>query len=351
MRMRPDGSLRPAKPPRGLILSTGEDIPRGQSLRARIFSVEVSTGEVKLEQLTRCQEDAATGMYAEALVGFIRWLAPQYTQVRQQLRGEVVELRQQAYREGQHPRTPEIMANLAVGVRYFLDFARDAGALTAEEAEALWQRCWEGLTAAADVQRQYQEAGEPTQRFIELLSAALASGRAHIAAPNGQEPEGPESWGWRKAIVEIGPYAHDDWRPQGKRVGWVDGENLFLEPEASFAEVQALAGQHGEALPITASTLRKRLHERKLLVNIDEARQVHTVRLTLEGQRRSVLHMRVDTLWSYISKKLDQPDQTEKGRTHVDTLSSYIPKKPDQPDQPDQEAKNGSGRVGRVFWR
>src|SRR5262249_44034411 len=33
-RMRADGTLRPAKPPRGLILSTGEDVPRGQSLRA-----------------------------------------------------------------------------------------------------------------------------------------------------------------------------------------------------------------------------------------------------------------------------------------------------------------------------
>ena len=34
-RMNRDGSLRPVKPPRGLILSTGEDVPRGQSLRAR----------------------------------------------------------------------------------------------------------------------------------------------------------------------------------------------------------------------------------------------------------------------------------------------------------------------------
>ena len=31
-RMRPDGSLRPVKPPRGLILSTGEDIPIGEFL-------------------------------------------------------------------------------------------------------------------------------------------------------------------------------------------------------------------------------------------------------------------------------------------------------------------------------
>jgi Domain of unknown function (DUF927) len=42
LRMRADSTLRNAKPPRGLILSTGEDIPRGRSLRARVFVLELS---------------------------------------------------------------------------------------------------------------------------------------------------------------------------------------------------------------------------------------------------------------------------------------------------------------------
>src|SRR5262249_23531147 len=45
-RMRADSSLRPAKPPRGLTLSTGEDVPRGQSLRARVFVLDVSPGDL-----------------------------------------------------------------------------------------------------------------------------------------------------------------------------------------------------------------------------------------------------------------------------------------------------------------
>lgn len=44
-RMRADASLRPAKPPRGLTLSTGEDTPRGQSLRARLLVLEISDGD------------------------------------------------------------------------------------------------------------------------------------------------------------------------------------------------------------------------------------------------------------------------------------------------------------------
>src|SRR5205807_5268138 len=45
-RMKADATLRPAKPPRGLVLSTGEDTPRGQSLRARMLVVEVSPGDL-----------------------------------------------------------------------------------------------------------------------------------------------------------------------------------------------------------------------------------------------------------------------------------------------------------------
>ena len=34
--MRPDGTLRACKPPRGLIVSTGEDLPRGAGVRVEL---------------------------------------------------------------------------------------------------------------------------------------------------------------------------------------------------------------------------------------------------------------------------------------------------------------------------
>src|SRR5262249_54808025 len=105
-RMRADGTLRPARPPRGLILSTGEDVPRGQSLRARLLVIEVERGDLDAAALTAHQRDAAKGLYAEAMAGFVRWLAPRYEDVRGRLAAERAQLRGAAAGEGQHARTP-----------------------------------------------------------------------------------------------------------------------------------------------------------------------------------------------------------------------------------------------------
>jgi hypothetical protein len=299
-RMRADATLRPTKPPRGLILSTGEDTPRGQSLRSRLLVVEVAKGDVKAERLTACQKDAAAGRYAQALAGFLRWLAPRYEGIPGRLRQEQAILRDKAKGDGQHARTPGIVADLALGLRFFLDFARETGALTDAEAAALWERGQSALTQAAAEQSAHIAAAEPTNLYLRLLLAALASGRAHIAAADGSAPTDPAAWGWRQNRLGTADHAGDGWEPQGKRIGWLDDRYLYLEPEAAFAEAQRLAGEQGESLPLTPRTLAKRLHERGLLaaVETNAGRTRLAVRRTLEGQRREVICLRPDSLSS-----------------------------------------------------
>ena len=65
-RLKSDTSLRPAHPPRALILSTGEEKPSGESLIARMFLVEVAPGDIDPKRLSACQRDAAAGLYAQA---------------------------------------------------------------------------------------------------------------------------------------------------------------------------------------------------------------------------------------------------------------------------------------------
>jgi hypothetical protein len=189
----------------------------------------------------------------------------------------------------------------------------------------LWRQGWEALAEAAAAQAAQIGVAEPAAVFLRLLAAALAGGYAHVADARGREPAEPERWGWREETyfggkTEPAALRH---RPQGKRVGWLAADgSLYLEPEVSFAVAQDLAGDQGDALTVSPRTLRKRLKERGLLAATDTRREVLTVRLTLEGQRREVLHLLADVFC---------PDT--------------------EPDQPDQPAENpgGNGRVpGRV---
>jgi hypothetical protein len=304
-RMRPDGSLRPERPPRGLILSTGEDVPSGQSLRGRMLVLDVSPDDVPLVNLTPHQQAAAAGLYAQALAGFLRWLAPQYSDLCRRLPGERDALRARALAEVTtgSPRTPAIVADLALGLSLFLDFARAAGAVTDAERAEFKRRGWRALLDAASAQAEHVQAAEPTGLFLRLLAAALASSRAHVAGPDGAEPETPAAWGWRRETLHDGPV----WKPLGRRVGWLDGEHLYLEPEASYAAAQELARDQGEAQPVSARTLHRRLKERGLLASTDSTRGVLTVRRTLEGKRRNVLQLRAGLL---SAQEPDQPDQS-----------------------------------------
>jgi hypothetical protein len=193
--------------------------PRGQSLRARLFVGEVSPGDVRVEVLTRCQRDAAAGLYAQALAAFVRWLAPRFEDVRGWLSQEAADLRDKARVEGQHARTPAIAADLALGLRYLLAFAREAGAVTEAEAARLWERGWSALLAAAAEQAAHVAAAEPASLFLRLLSAAVVGGYAHVADRDGNAPREPQRWGWRPEEFYVGAGTDTRLKPQGVRVG------------------------------------------------------------------------------------------------------------------------------------
>jgi len=375
-RMRPDTNLRVEKPPRSLILSTGEDVPRGQSLRARMLILELASCGLDSSKLTQCQQEAANGLYAQVMSGFLRWLAPSYEGLRERLKEERALLRQRASDSKQHRRTPSIVADLALGLRYFLLFAHDCGAISKEEAERFWEGSWRELGEVAASQSQHQVASEPTRRFRELLSAAIAGGRAHVADPGGDRPENPGAWGWR--------LSGEEWRPQGERVGWLEGGDLYLEPEAAYAAVQKQGRDSGEPPAVTGRTLRKRLHERGLLLSVDDARHVLTVRRTLGGRRWEVLHTS-EALLSLQIEKPDQPDHAgQKQQKHRDTTPPFWSSfdtltrptfdhepdqehdsrladkvwsghkkepdhRPDQQEPPTHADSSGNGRVGRIL--
>jgi hypothetical protein len=300
-RCRPDGTVRPARPPRGTILSTGEDVPRGQSLRARLWVLELAPGDLDWARLTACQRDAAAGLYAQAMAGYVRWLAPRIERTRRELPAEVARLREELRAEGQHARTPGIAADLLFGWQTWLEYAVEVGAIGAVGRDIRLGEIRKALQEAAARQQEHVQAAEPAGHFLRLVGAALASGRAHLTGRDGTAPQQTGRWGWRQEETAAGQV----WRPQGRRIGWVDGMDgrgqgereewaVYLEPDAAYAAAQDLAQGQGESLGVSGQTLWKRLRERNLLASWDNQRQRNTIRKTLEGVKREVLHLHGD---------------------------------------------------------
>jgi hypothetical protein len=177
------------------------------------------------------------------------------------------------------------------GSGWFLKFATEAGAITPEERARLRSESWQALLEAADAQAAKQAATEPAAHFLRLLAAVLASQRAHIADTDGDAPDSPARWGWRRLAIQRSNGTDELWQPQGRRIGWTDGESVYLEPDASYSEAARLAGEQGESLTAAPQTLRRRLFERGFLLSTEEARQTLLTRKTVEGTRRKVLHL------------------------------------------------------------
>jgi hypothetical protein len=160
--------LREPKPPRGLVLSTGEDIPRGHSIRARLLILELSKGAITTTVLSECQAAARAGEYAQAMSGFLRWMASRLDVTQVALEKRVTELRVHALRDPAHARTPDIIANLQAAFESFLEFGKDCGAIDAAQAERLASSCWRALRETAIAQAKHHAASEPAARFTTI---------------------------------------------------------------------------------------------------------------------------------------------------------------------------------------
>jgi hypothetical protein len=286
-RLTSSGRSTGARPPRALLLATGEEVPAGQSVRARLVIIEVATGEVNAAILTECQKVAQQGRLAISMGSFLAWVAGQYDSLQVRWRSRVQEIRSQGLGRTVHARLPSALAELQASFEIFLEFAVECGAIGAAERNHLTQRNILALDQLINRQVEFHLASDPATRFVTLLQTALRTGQAHAAGSDGQVPPDPAAWGWRKTRT---------WVPQGTRIGWLNGPSLFLEPSISYQVAQQVAGR--SRLSVSEQTLRRRLQERQLLASVDVGRHMLMVRRTIQKKPRQVLHLRASELVS-----------------------------------------------------
>jgi hypothetical protein len=358
-RMRADGFLRPTKAPRGLILATGEDLPRGQSLRARLLVVEVGHGDVNQHKLSMCQADAAQGRYAAMMAGFTRWLAPQYNDVRLRMKQALAKSRAgkgggQSDGSGEsdgskeeedggdvrHTRTPAMLVDLCFAFGVFLDFARSVGVATDEQRDQLLARGRAALEEVCRAQAKHIGAAEPASEFLRLVAAALTSRRAHLVNKDGGAPADPAVWGWDTTGAEP--------RSGGRLIGWLVGEDVYLDPASAYACAQEMSRAQGCSVPVTERVLWTRLRGRGKLASWDVKRQRNTMRKALGGiKEREVLHLTAAILFPSPSsslKKPSDPSDCQDGKTQAQDLKqlSSTPESDGQPKTPSDGPSDSS---------
>jgi hypothetical protein len=277
-RLRQDLSERPAYPPRGIIIGTGEQHPPGHSILARTLLLEIDRSTVNMAALSEAQRTRS--LLPHAMAACIEWLAPQMDALPEILQKAFDDTRHRATAGGEHLRVPGILANLWLGLDCGLHCAEEIGAISGPEAVGLRSRCWDALVETGARQALSIEGERPTRRFLTVLATLLAQGRA----------------------ILLGKDSHCD--PRNSRasfVGWQDGDFVYLLPDASFQAVAQFCKEAGEFFPVRSERLMRDFNREEVS---ECAAGRNTTTVNVGGQKRRVLKLRRDRAEAFLGEAL-----------------------------------------------
>lgn len=253
-RMRADLRLRRTFAPRGLIISTAEQLPPGQSILARLYAVEVHPGMVTGgagSALTRAQLEEQ-GVYPHAMAGYLEWLANRWEGLGEVLGERHLRYTEAAREEGEHLRMPQTVATMFVGWELGLEFAQVAGALGERDVEGLREIGWRILLGIGEAQHRIVAEENPVDMYLEALTQMLAMGTVYLRHRVYCEDSAKDWPSKRTFPCEF--------------LGWYDSNFLYLIPRAAYNAVTAFYRAGGTAFPDSERGLRVKLEEQGLLV-------------------------------------------------------------------------------------
>lgn len=291
-RARGDGSLREGKPPRGLLICTGEAMPPGDSLGRRILRLDC-TGHGLLmppalkQRLDQCQAAAARGDYSKVMAAFVQYWAD-HPHLGESLDGLRRARQQEFLDKVRLPRHTDTVARLFVAMEMFLVFGEYVMALDSETVTDLLIRVRRTFIDLLRRQRRDNIDVAPGTRVCQLIATALLSGEAYLEGLPERVPDDAEEWGWRvverndsKATsvpgcderkdsdaTDEGGHGKDRLVsiPQGQHIGYIDQPNVYLLPEKTLGVVLRMARAANEDIEINTKTLGRALAERGYLL-------------------------------------------------------------------------------------
>lgn len=215
-RMRADTSTRPSYIPRGVLITSGEQLPGGHSHTARIYSLEIEKSEVDLEFLGVAQDEQY--YYCVAMSHYIHWLKHHWQYIKDNLPPRWRGYRDKAQEGENHPRLPEVIACFYSALEIATEYALESKAITDSEAESIKNQGWDIFVKLALKQAGRVEDERPGKRAIELWRAMLDQGIAVMWSKDDDMPRTPA--------------------PNTFPLGWIDNTNgsstFLLNPKSSY---------------------------------------------------------------------------------------------------------------------
>jgi hypothetical protein len=271
------------KPPRGLLVITGEQQARGTSLNARIFTLHFKDEPAwkDLQKFRKLRALSKDGSLPLAMRSFIESLAADYEGLQEDFLLIKEGYADQVAPLANHSRTPGIYGDLMLGVKMWLEFAEGIGAISEEEASAYLQKAESAMSAAMIAQAPLVGRIEDTDQ-VEIMrfavKEAIRSGRAYVSGPVSTE-------------VVMGD-------PSSTHLGWkIDPKGLYLIPETLYEVGEQMAIDLSLTIPDSKGSWHEALVQSAgknnylLSHNLRKKRKSTAVRKVIEDEEKTVLHL------------------------------------------------------------
>jgi len=218
--------------PRGLLIATGEQTPKGQSNQARHFVITMKGEDVSKDALSKAQE--SKNLYRHAMGHYLSWLQKQWPELKPALRRRQRELRDEVYKmrsfESAHDRLPDIVSLLLLGLETGLKFAVEVGAIKQEVADIYNFEARQDFISLALEQAERVNVERPGLKFIEGLQTLADMGNICFGDRNDANP------------LPANPHL--------PMIGWEDRQNghVLLNPDAAHQAVKQFWDKSGSPL-------------------------------------------------------------------------------------------------------